>query len=136
MVQEFVPPVLKLQNKKLGNKTPSPRQLRVGEEIRHLLAAAFLRQDFDAAILRQTAITVSEVSVAPDLRHATAFISPLGGGHSVTAQVIKALKLEAGRFNHMVAKNLTSKFAPRLKFLPDERFENAAKINALLQPLK
>jgi ribosome-binding factor A len=133
MVQEFAPPILKSQNKKRGSKAPSPRQLRVGEEIRHLLAAAFLRQDFDAEVLRTTPITVSEVSVAPDLRYAAAYISPLGGGDSVTAEVLEALKQEAGRFNHLIAKNLASKFAPRLKFLADERFENAAKIHALLQ---
>jgi ribosome-binding factor A len=133
MVYEFSPPTDTPRPKKAGSKAPSPRQLRVGEEIRHLLAAAFLRQDFDAEILRKTPITVSEVSVAPDLRYAIAYISPLGGSDGVAAEIIGALKLEVGRFNHLVAKNLTSKFAPRLKFMADERFENAAKIHALLK---
>ncbi len=60
-------------------KEPSQRQLRVGEEIRHILADIFLRGDFDATSLHDVSITVTEVDVGPDMRNAKAYVSALGG---------------------------------------------------------
>lgn len=112
-------------------KEPSQRQLRVGEEIRHILADVLTRGDFHAPELEGVSITVTEVDVAPDMRNATAYISPLGG--SVNAdKVAEILNKGAGEFNHAIAKQLVMKFAPRLKFSTDTRFDYAARIEELL----
>jgi len=112
-------------------KEPSQRQLRVGEEIRHILADVFTRQDFIIDELRGVSITVSEVDVSPDLRNATAYVSPLGGQVD-EATVIATLNDSLGQFNHAIAKKLTMKFAPKIKFSSDTRFDYAARIEELL----
>jgi ribosome-binding factor A len=113
-------------------KEPSQRQLRVGEEIRHMLSDIFLRGDYSVKKLDGISITVTEVDVSPDLRNATAYISPMGG--KLTMQhVAGLLNTVTGDFNRQIAKKLTMKFAPRLRFSEDTRLEYAAKIEALLQ---
>lgn len=112
-------------------KEPSQRQLRVGEEIRHMLSDIFLREDYSVKKLHGITITVSEVDVSPDLRNATAYISPLGGKLSIQ-HVAGLLNTATGEFNRAIAKKLTMKFAPRLRFSEDTRIEYAAKIEALL----
>lgn len=116
-------------------KEPSQRQLRVGEEIRHILADVFARQDFNDVELRGISITVTEVDVAPDMRNATAYISPLGG-KLTDDQIAAVLNKGAWEFNQAIAKKLTMKFAPRLKFSTDTRFDYAAKIDELLHKAK
>lgn len=112
-------------------KEPSQRQLRVGEEIRHMLAQVFTRQELGVAELRGVSITVTEVDVSPDMRNATAYVSPLGGAVK-DEMMIKLLNKHIGLFNHAIAKELTMKFAPKLKFASDNRFEYAARIEELL----
>lgn len=116
------------------SKEPSQRQLRVGEELRHILADMFLRQDFDDVLLRQVPITVTEVDVSPDLRNARAYISPLGGSN-VQQEIITMLNKRAGEFNHHIAKKMTLKFTPRLTFSGDDRFDYAEKIENLLKKI-
>lgn len=112
-------------------KEPSQRQLRVGEEIRHILSDVFMRQDFSEKKLFDVTITVIEVDVAPDMRNATAYVSPMGGKLS-DQHVIGLLNDIAGEFNHAIARKLAMKFAPRLKFSADTRFDYAARIDELL----
>lgn len=116
-------------------KEPSQRQLRVGEEIRHVLADIFIRQDFGfpSDVLKGLSITVTEVDVAPDLRNATAYVSPLGGGDIVA--VLKELNKHAPLFNHALAKKIILKFTPKLKFSGDNRFDYAEKIEGLLKKI-
>lgn len=113
------------------NKEPSQRQLRVGEEMRHILADVFMRGDFHDELLRNVSVTVTEVDVAPDMRNATAYVSLLGGAPQVK-EVLEMLNERVGEFNKEVAKKLSMKFSPRLKFSGDNRFEYAEKIHALL----
>lgn len=112
-------------------KEPTQRQLRVNEAIRHILANALMRQDIADPRLTGQSITVTEVEVGADMRHATAFVTPLGGG-AVTAEVLAALNDASGQFTHLVAKGLTMKYTPRVRFSYDERFDYADKINTLL----
>jgi ribosome-binding factor A len=112
-------------------KEPSQRQLRVGEEIRHILSDFFARGDFSHKDLHGVSVTVTEVDVAPDMRNATAYISVLDKKKSIK-KILAALNEGAGEFNHAVAKQLTMKFAPRLKFSDDTRFDYAARIEELL----
>ena len=117
-----------------NNKEPTQRQLRVGEEIRHILADIFMRGDFDDEMLRDVSITVTEVDVAPDMRNATAYISPLGGS-VIEKDIIDELNEQAPAFNKVLAKKLTMKFTPRIKFSGDNRFDYADKIETLLKKI-
>ncbi len=112
-------------------KPPSQRQLRVGEQIRHILARELQRGDAIDPILFDATITVSEVSVAPNLRTATAYVMPLGGKNS--EDILVALNESASYYSHLVAKKLTTKFSPKLKFELDTSFDEADKIGALLR---
>lgn len=109
----------------------SQRQLRVGEEIRHLMAGIFMRGDvpwphgFSSPV-----ITVTEVQVSPDLKNATIFVMPLGGVKM--KETITVLNAIVGHFRHMLAQEITLRYTPKLRFTADESFEYAAKINKIL----
>jgi ribosome-binding factor A len=115
-------------------KEPSQRQLRVGEEIRHILADIFMRGDFNDPLLHGQSITVTEVDVAPDMRNAIAYVSFLGGTEMDKA-TLAALNDGAGEFNHQIAKKMAMKFTPRIKFKGDDRFDYAEKIEGLLKKI-
>ncbi len=116
---------------KPNSHEPSQRQLRVGEEIRHALAAALARGDHlpDPALAEMN-VTVTEVRMSPDLKVAVAYIRPLGGGDSKAA--IKLLALAAYMLRKVIAKSVRLKFVPQLRFLADTSFDEAAKIDSLL----
>jgi ribosome-binding factor A len=109
---------------------PSQRQLRVAEEIRHLLAGLFERRDFRDPELAEAEITVSEVRMSPDLKHAMAFVSRLG--RSDVDALLPALQRAAPFLRGQVAHALRLKFAPDLTFQPDHALEYATKIDRLL----
>jgi ribosome-binding factor A len=117
--------------KKPAAAAPTQRQLRVGEEIRHVLAGIFARREFRDPILADAEITVSEVRIAPDLRRATAFVSRLG--RSDIEALLPALKRAAPYLRGQLAKTLRLRVAPELSFQPDEALEYATKINALMR---
>ena len=112
-------------------KEPTQRQLRVNEAIRHIIARHLLRGETGDERLQGQSITVTEVEVSPDMRHATAFVTPLGGGE-VSAEILGALNDVSGHFTHAVAKELTMKYTPRVRFAYDARFDYADRINTLL----
>jgi ribosome-binding factor A len=111
-------------------KPPSQRQLRVAEEIRHVLAGLFERRDFRDPELAEAAITVTEVRVSPDLKHAIVFFSRLG--RADVDALLPALKRAAPYLRGQVAHALRLKFAPDLTFQPDRALDYAAKIDRLL----
>ncbi len=108
----------------------SQRQLRVGEEVRHVLSALFQRGDFRDPTLQSLNLTITEVRVSPDLRNATVFVTPLGGGDIATA--VKALRHAAGFLRGQVAHEINLRFAPNLSFEADTSFEHAARIETIL----
>lgn len=112
-----------------AGKTPSQRQLRVGEEIRHTLAEIFRRGEFRDPALVDLNVTVTEVRISPDLRNATAFIMPLGGGHP---ELVAALNRASPYLRGQIAKALRLQFAPRVGFQLDTSFDYADKIGRLL----
>lgn len=123
--------------KSQGKKEPSQRQLRVGEQIRHTLSSAFMRGDVFAKELQGVSITVSQVSVSPDMRHALAYVMPLGGGDAESKQaIVAALNEESKHLSHLVAKQSTSKYSPRVRFTLDDTYDNASHIDALLRKAK
>ncbi|HLY91272.1 MAG TPA: 30S ribosome-binding factor RbfA [Acetobacteraceae bacterium] len=109
---------------------PTQRQLRVAEEIRHVLAGLFERRDFRDPDLAEAEITVAEVRVSPDLKHAIAFVSRLG--RTDVDALLPALKRAAPYLRGQVAHALRLKFAPDLTFQPDHALDYATKIDRLL----
>lgn len=116
---------------KSANAEPSQRQLRVGEELRHALARIFERGALRDPALSGTAITVTEVRVSPDLKHATAFVMPLGGAH--LADVLAGLGRSAGYLRREVTKEVRLRLAPDLVFAADTSFDHASRIDRLLR---
>ena len=113
---------------------PSQRQLRVGEALRHALSEVLMREDFFDPDLADVSITISEISVSPDLSNARVYTMPLGG---INVDVIlPALNRLAPVIQSLVAKKVHLRRTPRLRFLLDDSFENAAKMNKLFHAIK
>jgi ribosome-binding factor A len=110
---------------------PSQRQLRVGEEIRHAIADLIERGAMKDPKLRDVPVTVTEVRVTPDLRHALAYVTPLGGGDA--ADIVAALNHAAPFFRAQIAAAVRLKFAPQVSFTADTSFEEAGKIESILK---
>ena len=109
---------------------PSQRQLRVAEEIRHVLAGIFMRHEFRDPDLAGAEITVTEVRLTPDLKHAMVFVSRLG--RSDVEELIPAMKRASAYMRGQVAHALRLKFAPDLHFQPDHALDYAMKIEKLM----
>ena len=109
---------------------PSQRQLRVGELIRHALAEMLARGDIHDDVLAKHVVTVPEVRLSPDLKLATCYIMPLGGLD--IAPVLKALDANKRYLRGEIAHRVNLKFAPDIRFLQDESFAEAERIDALL----
>ena len=112
----------------------SVRLLRVGEQVRHILSELLTRGEVHDAVLTSHSVSVTEVRMSPDLRHATVFVKPLLGANE--ADVLKALKTNTAFFQKEVAKRVQMKYAAKLKFLADESFDEAAHIESLLSDPK
>jgi ribosome-binding factor A len=116
------------------SKVPTQRQLRVGEEIRHILAQSFALRHSGEDVLDRSSITVTEVRVSPDLQNATVFIVPLGGQHFI--EILAALKERSWFFRKELAHQLKTRSVPRLVFQPDLSFDQAERIESLLKSKK
>jgi ribosome-binding factor A len=112
------------------NRGPSQRQLRAGELVRRALAEIIARGNIQDPDLTERPVTVSEVRVSPDLRHATCFVAPLGGGDA--QKLVEALTRVKAYLRGQLAREVTFKFMPDLTFLPDMSFDNAEAMNRLL----
>lgn len=112
----------------------SVRLLKVGEQVRHILSELLSRQEVHDDVLTAHTVSVTEVRMSPDLRHATVFIKALLGEDEELVQ--KALRSNTAFFQREVAQRLRLKYAPKLKFLADESFDVANKIEMLLRDPK
>ncbi len=112
----------------------SVRVLKVGERVRHILSELLARGEAHDDTLTAHAVSVTEVRMTPDLRNAKAYVKPLLGEDE--AEVLKALRTNTAFFQREVAKRLGLKFAPKLKFLADESFDEAERIEQLLSDPK
>ncbi len=112
----------------------SVRLLRVGEQVRHALAEVLQRGELHDPVLSKHIISVTEVRMSPDLRHATAFVKPLLGEDEEA--VLKALRQNTKPLRAAVAKRVRTKFAAQLKFVADESFDEGSRIDALLREPK
>jgi ribosome-binding factor A len=109
---------------------PSQRQLRVGEELRHVVAELLTRGHLREPALADARFTVSEVRVSADLRHAVVFVTELGG--ELRPERLEALQRVAPQLRGEVTRRMRLKYAPDLAFRPDRSFAEAAHIEALL----
>ena len=113
---------------------PSQRQQRVAELVRHALAEVLQRGEVQDDVLTAHVITIPEVRMSPDLRLATAYVMPLGGRDE--RPVLEALNRNRKALRAEVAHRVNLKFAPDLRFLRDETFDEASRIDALLRSEK
>jgi ribosome-binding factor A len=111
-------------------KAPGQRQLRIGEEIRHVLAGILERETFRDPDLANVRLTVTEVRPSPDLRHARVYVVPLGGGNA--KPVLEGLRRVKPFLRRELASRLTMKFIPDLVFAADTTFDEAERISRLL----
>ncbi|MBC2779194.1 30S ribosome-binding factor RbfA [Parasphingopyxis sp. GrpM-11] len=116
------------------DETQSVRLLRVGERVRHVLSEILARGDVHDEVLASHMVSVTEVRMSPDLRHATVYVKPLLGGDE--AEVLAALKKNVRYLRGEVAKRVNTKYAANLKFLLDESFDEGGKIDTLLRDPK
>ncbi|MBN33693.1 MAG: ribosome-binding factor A [Rhodospirillaceae bacterium] len=120
-----------MSKKRNTNTTRSQRQLRVGEEIRHVLSEMFTRGEVHDSALSGKVITVSEVRMSPDLRHATCFVMPLGGED--LEEVLEGLKRAAPYLRGEVGRRVQLRLTPELAFKADPGFDHAERISTLLR---
>ena len=124
------------ENKKAGPVGPSQRQLRAGELIRHALVDILREEELAEPALQGVSVTVSEVRMSPDLKHAICFVEPLGAGVTGESaqhidEIIKALNRGAKFLRGRLGKSIDMKFTPDMKFIHDESFNSAAYMDRL-----
>ncbi|WBO23031.1 30S ribosome-binding factor RbfA [Sphingomonas abietis] len=120
-----------MRHNETSSEGRSVRLLRVGEQVRHILSEILARGDVHDDVLTTHTVSVTEVRMSPDLKHATAFIKSLLGQDEEA--VIKALRTNTAYLQREVAKRVQLKFAARLKFLADESFDEGSHIDKLLR---
>jgi len=116
--------------RKSTSEDPSIRLLKVGERVRHILSELLARGEAHDEVLSAITVSVTEVRMSPDLRQAKVYIKPLLGQDE--GKVLKALQVNTAFFQREVAKRLGLKFAPKLRSLADESFDEAGRIDQLL----
>lgn len=109
----------------------SVRTLRVGEQVRHVLSKILQRGDVHDDTLASHLVSITEVRMSPDLRHATVFVKPLLGRDEDV--VLKALRTNTAFLQREVARRVNMKYAAKLKFIADESFDEGSHIDALLR---
>lgn len=118
------------RKKKAAASAPSQRMLRVGELIRHKLAEMLVRGEIHDDTIASHVITISEVRLSPDMKLATVYVMPLGGKD--IRPVIEALEHHKRYIRSELAHEVNLKYAPEVRFREDESFEEATRIDRLL----
>ena len=114
-----------------SDRGPSQRQLRVGEMLRHALSQILVRCEIRDPDLEGVSVTVTQVKPSPDMRHANVFVEPLGGKNA--KQIVTALNRHKAFLRGEMGHMIELKFTPELRFLEDESFSEAQKIEDLLK---
>jgi ribosome-binding factor A len=113
-----------------GARAPSQRQLKVGELVRHALAEIFSRGEVLDEVIERHSLTVPEVRMSPDLKVATCYVMPLGGGEAT--DVVKHLAKHQRFLRGEVAKRVDLRYMPELRFREDTSFEASSRIDQIL----
>ena len=112
----------------------SQRQLKVGEELRHLISNALLRESFYDEHIKNNNITITEVDLSPDLKNAKVFVMPLGGKNKL--DVLNSLNKITSRLKKIISNSINLRQTPNLSFEIDETFEYAKNIYDILEKIK
>ncbi|PCJ97285.1 MAG: ribosome-binding factor A [Zetaproteobacteria bacterium] len=125
-----------MKKSKTNRNEPSQRQLRVGEQIRHILSETLQRGHFSNEMLlnKSNMIIVSEVRPSPDLKHARAYVMSLNG--ESMDELLPALNEQAHVFQKEIGRSSGLKFTPRIKFVTDTSFDEAQHIENLLRDVR
>lgn len=115
---------------RISGQPQSQRQLRVGELIRHALIEALSRGVIYDPVIEDSHPTISEVRPSPDLKRATVFVAPLGGGDAT--ELLKVLKQKSGMLRSEVSRRVTLKYTPDLAFVADDSFDRASDLGRLM----
>jgi ribosome-binding factor A len=110
-------------------RAPTQRQLRAGELMRHALVEILREEEINDPVLEGVSVTVSEVRMTPDLRHAMVFVEPLGGANA--KEVVDALNRHTKFVRGRLGRSIDMKFTPELKFMHDDSYNEAARIGRL-----
>lgn len=116
--------------KKSSSRGPTQRQLRIGELVRHCISDLLSRREIHDNALERSIVTIPEVRMSNDLRIATVYVMPLGGGDEEL--IIKALAANQKFIRGVVARAVNLKFAPDLRFVKDKSFDEGMRMDALL----
>ena len=114
-----------------NSRGPSQRQLRVGEMLRHALAEVLRENEIRDSDLEGVSVTITQVKPSPDMRYATVFCEPLGGKNAKA--IVAALNRHKGFLRGEMGHRITTKFTPDLRFVEDESFAEAQKIETILK---
>jgi len=114
-----------------SNIGPSQRQLRVGEMLRHALSEILLRGDIRDADLFGVSVTITQVIPSGDMRHATVYCEPLGGKNA--EKIVAALNRHKAYLRGEMGHTIALKFTPDLRFVEDESFAEAERIENILK---
>lgn len=114
-----------------GQQGPTQRQLRVGEMLRHALAEILRENDIRDPELEGVSVTITQVKPSPDMRYATVYCEPLGGQNA--KQIVAALNRHKGFLRGEMGHRIATKFTPDLRFVEDESFAEAQKIETILK---
>ncbi|MZR29598.1 30S ribosome-binding factor RbfA [Sneathiella litorea] len=120
-----------MAHSKRGPRTASKRQLRVGEELRHIISGILAKDLIHDADVAGNSVTITEVKPSPDMRNATVYLTTLGGVNEEA--VIAGLNRTAGVIQSEMGRQLTMKFTPKLVFRKDDSFEYGSHIDALIR---
>jgi ribosome-binding factor A len=118
-------------NRRDGSAGPSQRQLRVGEMLRHALAEVLRENEIRDSDLDGVSVTITQIKPSPDMRYATVFCEPLGGQNAKA--IVAALNRHKGFLRGEMGRRITMKFTPDLRFVEDESFAEAQKIETILK---
>jgi ribosome-binding factor A len=110
---------------------PTQRQLRVGEMLRHALADVLRENDIRDPDLDGVSVTITQIKPSPDMRYATVYCEPLGGGNA--KEIVAALNRHKGFLRGEMGHRIAMKFTPDLRFVEDESFAEAQKIETILK---
>ena len=116
--------------KDFASKEPSQRQLRVAEEIRHVLARMMSQNDLFIDGLKPSYIMITQVKISPDLAYASIFVR--GIGDVDTAAQVDLLNAHKGPFRKAEGKQVRLRIVPQLTFFQDNSFDEASHIADLL----
>jgi ribosome-binding factor A len=124
----------KIGKNKKDSTIKSQRQLKVGEELRHLISNALHRETFYDEVIETSNITITEVNVSPDLKNAKVYIMPLGGKKKL--EVLESLNKVKGYIKKIISSGITLRQIPKISFKIDDSFEYATHIDQILHKIK